>query len=289
MRVAGFTFIRNALLNDYPIVEAIQSILPLCDEVVVAVGRSDDETLALIQSIGNPKIRIIETVWDDKLRTGGQVLAVETDKAFDAIGSGFDWCFYIQGDECIHESDVPIIRAAMQQWLTDQRVEGLLFNYRHFYGSYDFVAYSRRWYRREIRIVRPNAAIRSYRDAQGFRWLDGRKLRVQPIEANIYHYGWVKHPDAQRQKQLNFNRLWHSDEQVDQMIPSAEYIYKGTEPLKAFSGTHPAVMLPRINAMNWKFEVAPVAPHLPLKMRISNFIERTTGWRPFEYRNYKTL
>ena len=62
MKVAGFTFIKNALIYDYPIVEAIQSILPLCDEVVVAVGKSEDKTLELIQSIHPSKIRIIETV-----------------------------------------------------------------------------------------------------------------------------------------------------------------------------------------------------------------------------------
>ncbi|MBM3912615.1 MAG: glycosyltransferase family 2 protein, partial [Sphingomonadales bacterium] len=45
MKVSGFTFIRNAVLLDYPILEAIRSILPLCDEIVVAVGKSEDETL----------------------------------------------------------------------------------------------------------------------------------------------------------------------------------------------------------------------------------------------------
>jgi len=103
MKVSGFTFVRNAVLYDYPIVEAIQSILPLCDELVVAVGNSDDETLELIQSISNPKIKIIETIWDDSLRKGGAVLAVETQKAFEAISSKSDWAVYIQGDEVIHE------------------------------------------------------------------------------------------------------------------------------------------------------------------------------------------
>jgi glycosyltransferase involved in cell wall biosynthesis len=289
MRVAGFTFIRNALINDYPIVEAIRSILPLCDEVVVAVGRSDDDTLGLIQRMNEPKIRIIETVWDDNLRTGGRVLAVETDKAFDAIGSGFDWCIYIQGDECLHEADLPTIRAGMERWLSDERTEGLLLHYRHFYASYDYVASSRKWYRREVRIVRPNPAIRSYRDAQGFRWRSGKKLRVRLLEATVHHYGWVKHPDKQQQKQLNFNRLWHSDTQVAKMVHASSYTYNGSEPLVSFSGTHPAVMHARIAAMNWQFEAAPTGPRLPFKYRVSNFVERATGWRPFEYQNYRLL
>lgn len=101
MKVSGFTFVRNAIKFDYPIVEAIGSILPLCDEVIVAVGKSEDNTLELIRSINDPKIKIIETIWDDTLREGGRVLAEETNKAFDAIDSKSDWCFYIQGDEVI--------------------------------------------------------------------------------------------------------------------------------------------------------------------------------------------
>ena len=105
MRVAGFTFIKNAILYDYPIYESISSILPLCDELVVAVGKSDDATLDLIKSINSPKIQIIETIWDESQREGGRVLALETDKAFQAISDQADWCFYIQGDEVIHEND----------------------------------------------------------------------------------------------------------------------------------------------------------------------------------------
>ena len=93
MFVSGFTIVRNAIRFDYPIVEAIKSILPLCDEVVVAVGKSEDETLQLIKSINDSKIKIIETIWDDSLREGGKVLAAETNKAYDTISEKADWCF----------------------------------------------------------------------------------------------------------------------------------------------------------------------------------------------------
>ena len=102
MKVSGFTFIRNGIKYDYPIVEAIKSILPICDEFIVAVGNSEDDTLKLIQNISNEKIKIIETVWDDSQRENGTVLALETDKAFKNISKDTDWCFYIQGDEVIH-------------------------------------------------------------------------------------------------------------------------------------------------------------------------------------------
>src|SRR6185437_15085844 len=193
MKVAGFTFIRNAIKNDYPVVEAITSILPVCDEFIVALGNSEDETEKLIRNINSPKIKIINTVWDDALRDGGAVFAKETDKAFKAISPDTDWAFYIQGDECVHEKYLPLIKKEMETNLNDRRIEGLLLKYIHFYGSYDYYGHSRRWYRREIRIIRNNKAVHSYRDAQGFRWND-RKIQVKLIDAYIYHYGWVKPP-----------------------------------------------------------------------------------------------
>ena len=90
MKVSGFTFIRNALKYDYLIVEAIQSILPICDEFIIAVGNSEDETLALIQKIDPQKIKIIQTIWNDSLRDNGEVLAVETNKAFAEISPDSD-------------------------------------------------------------------------------------------------------------------------------------------------------------------------------------------------------
>lgn len=290
MKVAGFTIIRNALLYDYPVVEAIRSILPVCDYFVVAVGKSDDDTLGLIRSIGDPKIHILETEWDDTLREGGRVLAEETNKAFDAIPPEYDWCFYIQADECVHENDLPAIRAGMERWAGDPKTEGLLFDYRHFYGSYDFTGAGRRWYRRELRIIRNNKQIRSYRDAQGFRLGSTRKLRVRHIPAFIYHYGWVKHPAAQQRKQLNFNRLWHSDEKVQVMVgDKIVYDYDGSEPLERFVGSHPEVMHARIQAMNWQFAGDPTLAQRSLKDRLSSWIEKRTGWRPGEYKNYRLL
>ena len=206
MKVCGFTIIRNAVKYDYPVVESIQSLLPICDAFVVAVGQSDDNTLQLIKDLASPKITIIETIWDDSLREGGKVLAVETNKAFDAISAEYDWCFYLQSDEVIHENDFEKIKQAMMQYKDDSNVDGLLFNYIHFYASYDYIGVSRVWYRNEIRIIKNNKNIRSYRDAQGFR-KNGKKLSVRKIDANIYHYGWVKHPSLQMAKQLDFNKI----------------------------------------------------------------------------------
>ena len=290
MKISGFTIVRNAIKFDYPIVEAINSILPLCDEMIVAVGKSEDDTLGLIKSINSPKIKIIETVWDDSLREGGKVLADETNKAFAAISSETDWCFYIQGDEVVHEKYHPQIRSAMQKWLNDKNVEGLLFNYTHFYGSYDFVADSRKWYRKEIRVIKNNKNFSSYKDAQGFRKKDNSKLYVKQVEASVYHYGWVKPPDKQQAKQQSFHKMWHDDEWMKKNVPAVnEFDYSNIDSLVKFEGTHPQVMHERIKKMNWKFNFDPTQKKFPLKARILYSIEKMFGYRIGEYKNYRLI
>lgn len=290
MKVVGFTFIRNAVKYDYPIVEAIRSILPLCQEVVVAVGASEDETLALVQGIDPEKIRIINTFWDDSLRTGGAVLAQETNKAMAALPADADWAFYIQGDEVIHEKYLPAVKEAMLKWKDDQRVDGLLLKYLHFYGSYDYVGDSSQWYRNEIRIVRPAKQIYSYKDAQGFRKKEDEKLQVKPVDAWMYHYGWVRPPEQMQLKVRDSQRYWHSDAYIEQPKFQADaFDYSQIDSLAPFAGTHPRVMQERIQRVNWTFDRDPSFNRLRLKDRFKRMVEKLTGHRPFEYRNYRII
>ncbi|RVU25046.1 glycosyltransferase family 2 protein [Sandaracinomonas limnophila] len=291
MKVAGFTFIRNAIKNDYSIVEAIQSILPICEEFVVAVGNSEDDTLGLIQSINSPKIKIIQTVWDDSKRAGGEAFALETDKALMQVSKDVDWAFYIQGDECVHEEDLPVIQSEMAKYLSDSKVEGLLFHYKHFYGSYDYLAHSRRWYRREIRIVRPHIGVHSYRDAQGFR-LNNRKLNVKLIPAFIYHYGWVKPPSGIHNKVRNFNQFYKDEQWMKENMPeSFEFDFSNADRLLRFEGKHPKVMQKRIEEQNWPLfvDTKKVSEKMNFRRKVLQFIEDKTGWRLGEYKNYEIL
>ncbi len=288
MRVAGFLFIRNAIKYDYPVLEAIRSILPLCDEVFVSIGNSEDETAVLIRSLESPKIHISYSVWDDSLRAGGRVLAVETDKAFDRIPPNVDWCIYIQADEAIHEDDYAAIRANMEKYKDDQRVEGFLFNYWHFYGSYDYVGDSRRWYSHEIRIIRNDKQIRSYRDAQGFR-KNGRKLQVKLLDASIYHYGWVRHPMNQLKKHLDFEKLYGGDKWAKEVSKNNDFDYSGIDSLQKFTRSHPRVMQDLISRKDWNFSIDISKKKFTLKGRLLHWIEKYTGKRLFEYRNYRIL
>ncbi len=290
MKVSGFTIIRNAIKYDYPVVESITSVLPMCDEFIVAVGNSEDDTRKLIEGIASDKIKIIDSVWNDELRVGGKVLADETNKAKKAISPDSDWAFYIQSDEVIHEKYHAEILSAMKKWKDNKEIEGLLFKYLHFYGNYEFVGNSRKWYRNEIRIIRNDNNIVSYKDAQGFRTRDNKKLNVKDIDACVYHYGWVKPPKAQQEKQKNFNKLWHSDDwMVKNISKDEEFDYSKIDSLKKFEGTHPAVLAERLQRYNWKFDFNPRNIHLSVKDRLLLFIEEQSGYRVGEYKNYKLI
>jgi hypothetical protein len=289
MKIAGFTIIKNAVTNDFPIVEAICSILPVVDEMIVLIGDSSDETIALIEAIGDPKIKIHHSVWNKNLRKGGAVLADETNKAFALIGDEYTWAFYIQGDEVVHEKYHPAIRTACENYASDKEVQGLLFKYKHFYGTYDYVGDSRKWYAHEIRIIRNNKAISAYRDAQGFR-IGRTKLPVACVDASIYHYGWVKSPTQMRKKIKESSVYWNDDTQMEKIKASpSDYDFTGFDSLEKFIGTHPQVMLNRIQRQNWVIDLDLSQKKFSFKNKCLYYFEKLTGIRPFDFKNYKII
>lgn len=289
MKISGFTIIRNAVINDYPVVESIRSILPVVDEMIVSVGKSDDETESLIQSIDSDKIRITRSEWDPALRQGGKILAVETNKAFHQIAPDSDWAFYIQADEVVHEKYHSAIRMAANHFLHDKRVDGLLFHYLHFYGTYDYVGDSRKWYDKEIRIIRNDKSIEAFKDAQGFR-RNGKRLPVKLIDACIYHYGWVKSPQQMKQKMYQTGKLWHSDEEMNAFLQSSDiFNYDDFDSLSKFRDTHPEVMEKRIANKNWDITLDIQQKKFSFKDRLLYWIEKKTGKRLFDFRNYKIV
>jgi hypothetical protein len=295
MKVSGFTFIRNATKFDYPVVEAIKSVLPVCDNFIVAVGNSDDNTLELIKSIDEQKIRIIETIWDDsqEMKKGGKVFASETDKAFKTIPMDSDWAFYIQGDEVVHERYLGKIYSSMERWKDDKMVDGLLFNYLHFYGSYDYIGVSPKWYGHEIRVLKNNKSFYSFRDAQGFRKNKNKKLNVKPVDAYIYHYGWVKEPGTMMKKAINANTFYQDKNFIKRMKSiningNKEFDYSSIDSLSLFTETHPKVMEERIKSKNWNFEHDISFNRLSLRYRGKIFIKKYLGINTY-YENYQLI
>jgi len=250
VRISGFSFARNAVKLDYPLREALLSILPVVDELVVAVapGDPDDGTRELVASLDDPRVRIVDGVWDETRRE--RVYADLTNLALDACTG--DWCLYIQADEAMHEDDLPALRARCEELLDDRRVEGLLFDYLHFFGDYEHVQDGHGWYQREIRVVRNGIGVRSVRDAQSFRYPDQRRIDVARSGARIFHYGWVRHP---RHMQAKVREFWSHRRPLDEVEAAyggrEAFDYGPLDRLPRYAGRHPAVMRERIEAMDW--------------------------------------
>jgi hypothetical protein len=213
-------------------------------------------------------------------------LAVETDKALAHVSADSDWAFYIQADEVVHEKYHAAIKKAAEKYLNDKKVEGLLFKYTHFYGSFDYVGDSRKWYHREIRIIRNDKNIQSYRDAQGFR-KNNEKLHVKLIDAYVYHYGWVKNPVKMKEKIKNLNKLWHDDSAA--VLTAELFDYNDFDSIEKFTGTHPSVIQKRVAAQNWDIEFDVSQKKMSLKKRFLYWFEKKTGIRLFDYKNYILL
>jgi glycosyltransferase involved in cell wall biosynthesis len=293
MKISGFTFIRNGLALGYPFVPAIRSLLPLCDEIIVNVPRSTDGTLAAVRQIGDPKIRIIESEWDESQRTAGLAMSHHTNLALRECAG--DWCVYIQGDEVLHEDTLPLMRAAMERELKRPAVQGLLVDYTHFYGSYWTYAYSFGWYQSEVRVVRRDPKIQSRGDAQGFRTADNEKLWVKRSGGHYFHYGHALAPAQAKVKRENFLKLSRADEAVAREINNRpQQFYDEDQKVKRFTGTHPAVMRDIVAAANWTYTSRSPLIRLGRAYRRSYFwediamiVKRLTGITIGVHKNYR--
>jgi len=286
--LSGFTLVRNAVKLDFPIVPAIRSLLEVCDEVVVNVGESEDDTRDLVAGVNDPRVRILDTKWDFTKKN--IMLSIETQRAMDACRGS--WGIYIQADEVLHERGARLLREQTTQWDDDTRVEGLLVRYLHFYGGFDTIATSRRWYRREVRCVRLGKDIRPYQGAQGFRvGPEYRRIRARVTDAEMFHYGWARPAKAIHQK-LEISKTiypWAGDRLVkDQARGHLEWIPL----LRRFTGTHPAAAADWIATRREDPDrvIGPPSFKLEhLRFYASDVLERLTGSRLFEFRNYKVV
>ena len=284
--LSGFTIVRNAVKLDFPIIPAIRSVLEVCDEVVVNVGKSEDETRDLVASINDARVRILDTEWD--LSRQSAVLADATDRAMAACRGR--WGLYIQADEVLHEDGARILAETVRACDDDPRVEGLLVRYLHFYGGLDTIATNRRRYRREVRCVRLGGAVHAFQDAQGFRvGPDERRIRARLTGAVMFHYGWARPAPAIHEKHEASKTIfpWSRERSARAQLRG----YLEWEPLlRRFTGAHPRAAHAwvrermgnaerRVGPRHWKGE--------HIRLYVSDWIERLTGRRVFEYRNYR--
>src|SRR6218665_432032 len=143
MRISGFTYVRNGFKYGYPFIPSIQSLLPLVDELIVVVGDSEDETREAIVQLHEPKIKIIDTVWDDELRENGKIFAQQANIGLEAI-KDCDWVIHLQVDEVLHEGDHQAIQDMIRKADAHPEAEGLLFPFYHFWGDFRHIRNTRK-------------------------------------------------------------------------------------------------------------------------------------------------
>lgn len=275
MRISGFTIAKNAVQFGYPLAESLRSLLPLVDELVVAVGDCEDGTWELVQSLGDPKIKAFRTVWDPKLRAEGLVLSQQTNLALQKCQG--DWGVYLQADEVLHEKDLDRFRAVMRSHL-DDGTEGLWQDYLHFYGSFQVVQdHPVKWYKKAIRAVRLGRGVESWGDAMGFLVREKgllRDLKAKPSGVTVYHYGHVRPPQVMLEKRRNLRLFYHEDAIVNGRYEAdkkkMEDFYDDRGHLRFFKGTHPRVMTDLVAAQDWEFDHR-IGQQPPRWLRLSLF------------------
>jgi glycosyltransferase involved in cell wall biosynthesis len=298
MKLAGFTYVRNGFDYGVPFLESIQSVLPICEEFIVAVGDSTDGTREAIMHLNNPKIKIIDTVWDMNLREGGRVFAQQANIALDHVKA--DWCLHIQSDEVFHEKELNNIIATIEANDGDENVEGFIQPFVHFWGGYDHIRNTRRVHNFEIRLFRNHIGVRSYRDSQGFRkYLSfeayengtekGEKLNVKKLDATVYHYTGIRSPDAYAKKVAMFQSYYNSAEGVEKIMASHDYQMHSVDRTIPFTGSHPAIMHAKVAAQDWEYNYKKELSVWHKKDKYLQIVEDLLGFKLGEYKNYKLI
>lgn len=298
MKLAGFTYVRNGFDYGVPFLESIQSVLPICNEMIVAVGDSTDGTREAIVQLNSPKIKIIDTVWDMQLREGGKVFAQQANIALDQVEA--DWCLHIQSDEVFHENDLNKIVTAIDANDADQKVDGFIFPFIHFWGGYDHIRNTRRVHNFEIRLFRNHIGVRSYRDSQGFRKYHsfesyekgtekGEKLKVKKIDATVYHYTGIRSPDAYAKKVAMFQSYYNTTEALEKIMASHDYQMHSVDRTVLFKGSHPAIMHDKVAAQNWEYHYKKELSVWHKKDKWLQPIEDFFGFKFGEYKNYHLI
>ena len=293
IKVSGFTFIKNGLTLGYPIKESIESISPLCDEVVINVGydepglEKDDGTYEYLRdNFTESKYKFLKSLWNPEQTSKGIVLSEQTNIALNKCSG--DICQYIQGDEVIHEDDLVFIEQGVKDLTDDVNLQGLIYNYIHFYGNIDIYKYTRNIYRREVRTIKNNKNIKSWLDAQGFRYQDGSKINAKLINARIFHYGWAREEQLMDKKIGQFDKLYHGKDHVNK----DKFTYNKIYGLKKFTKTHPGNMSEWIEKNRNSVDIMKMKSTYKFKdlgLAISDLIEYVTDYRMGEFKNYKKV
>lgn len=108
-KLGGSLFIHNGMKYDYCLKESIESVLGLCDEVIVLEANSEDNTLDFLHKMSkdHPKLKVYDHgVWE--CAPDFNRLAILANQARELLDS--EWHFMIQADEVLHECSYDTIK-----------------------------------------------------------------------------------------------------------------------------------------------------------------------------------
>ena len=111
VKLSGYTVIRNARDLDYCVVECIQSMLPVCDEVLVCDSESTDGTFEMLTTWAKVerKLRVISRAWPNP-KGDPQFFINWLNDTRQQVKH--QMCLELDADEILHESSYPEIRAS---------------------------------------------------------------------------------------------------------------------------------------------------------------------------------
>jgi len=225
-RLGASLFIHNGLKYDYCLKESIESVLELCDEVVVLEAESDDGTLDFLHkmSVDNPKLKVFDHgIWECAPHFSR--LAILANQARELLTS--EWHFMIQADEVLHESSFPIIRRAIRE---DEGFDTFRCSRINLFR--DFNHYVRFDSDRKpcndviVRLARQN--IEAYGDAESLMPSNVSDKHVSNIL--LFHYGMVRKKDCLLEKSIAMQSWFFEDRGVDPQLVEMKAKYGEVRP-----------------------------------------------------------
>jgi hypothetical protein len=108
--LSGTLVVRDVVSQGYPFVEAIEAVLPVCDEFLISDGWSTDRTWECLEALAAAypgKITLYRDEWVDATR-GGEVIARMTNRLLDRCAGVYG--LNVQANEVLHEDALDELR-----------------------------------------------------------------------------------------------------------------------------------------------------------------------------------
>jgi hypothetical protein len=125
---------------------------------------------------------------------------------------------------------------------------------------------------------------------------------VARVDAEIYHYGWVRPPHLMQNKRRALDTVHWGRSRAAEYYEKAPSVfdYGPLDRLAVFEGTHPEVMRDMIARMDWQEHLQPTGrpnpyrephKHERLKYRVLTFLENRIlkGRQIGGFKNYRLL